>query len=236
MAKILGPRGWSADQVTTRFLSSAPLSFNRETRSVNAVISRGSPVTRFYGVERLRVDKKSVILDRMQSGGVPLLDSHNNTGISSALGRVRSAWFDGGALMGSLTFNQTPQGEMAMGMVERSEILALSAGYRVEAWEITDEDGNPVDENRASFEDDLTFTATRWELLEASLVTVPADSLASIRSIGSGANHILNARERIQLRQRVYDNQQMYERRFATMDRNLRSLERLERQNAEKFR
>jgi phage head maturation protease len=233
---INGPRGWSRDQITTRFLSSAPLSFNAETRSVNACLSRGAPVKRFYGTEKLRIDPQSVILDRMKSGGVPLLDSHNNSGISSALGRVRTVWFDRGALMGTLTFNETPEGQRAMDMVGRSEICSLSAGYAVREWEITDSDGAVIDENRASFDDDLTFTAIKWELLEASLVTVPADSLASIRSIGSGANHILNARERIQLRQRVYDNQQMYERRFATMDRNLRSLERLERQNAEKFR
>jgi phage head maturation protease len=205
MTKIFGPRGWSRDQVTTRFLSSAPLSFNAESRSVSACLSRGAPVKRFYGTEKLRIDSKSVILDRMRSGGIPLLDSHNNSGISGALGRVRSVWFDGGALMGSLTFNQTPQGEMAMGMVERSEILALSAGYRVEAWEIFDEDGNPVDENRASFEDDLTFLATKWELLEASLVSVPADSFASVRSVGSGAYNIADGLARMKARQAIID-------------------------------
>jgi hypothetical protein len=30
----------------------------------------------------------------------------------------------------------------------------------------------------------LTFIATKWELLEASLVTVPADTSASVRSLG----------------------------------------------------
>lgn len=93
----------------------------------------------------------------MKSGGVPLLDSHQNAGITNALGRVKTVWFDRGALMATLTFNQTPSGSMAMGMVERSEILALSCGYRVETWQITDSDGDPVDENRASFDDDLTI-------------------------------------------------------------------------------
>jgi len=60
----------------------------------------------------------------MKSGGVPLLDSHQNAGITNALGRVKTVWFDRGALMATLTFNQTPSGSMAMGMVERSEILA----------------------------------------------------------------------------------------------------------------
>jgi hypothetical protein len=138
MTKIFGPRGWSADQITTRFLSSAPSSFNRETRSVNACLSRGAPVKRFYGTEVLRVTPEAVDLGRLKSAGIPLLDSHNSSGIGSALGRVRSVWFDGGALMGTLTFNETAVGSEAMGMIERSEICSLSCGYRVESWAISD--------------------------------------------------------------------------------------------------
>jgi hypothetical protein len=96
-----------------------------------SVISRGSPVQRFYGIEKLRISPKAVVLDRMP---VPLLDSHNSSGITSALGRIRRAWFDGGALMGGLTFNETAAGEMALGMVERCEILSISAGYKVLSW------------------------------------------------------------------------------------------------------
>src|SRR5450631_3173583 len=106
---INGPRGW------TRFLSSAPSSFNRETRSVNACRSRGAPVKRFYGTEVLRISPEAVDLGRMEFAGIPLLNSHNNSGIGSALGRVRSVWFDGGALMGTLTFNETAVGSEAMG-------------------------------------------------------------------------------------------------------------------------
>jgi len=34
--------------------------------------------------------------------------------------------------------------------------------------------------DRINFDGDLTFAALRWELLETSLVTVPADAAASI--------------------------------------------------------
>ena len=200
---INGPRGWSRDQITTRFLSSAPSSFNAATRSVNACLSRGAPVKRFYGTEVLRIDEKSVDLGRLKSAGIPLLDSHQSGGIGSALGRVRTVWFDRGALMATLSFNETPAGSEAMGMIERSEICSLSCGYRVESWAISDEDGNPVDEEAARFEDDLTFTATRWELLEASLVSVPADSLASVRSIDTGP--LADVRARMHARQAISD-------------------------------
>ena len=65
-------------------------------------------------------------------------------------------------------------------MVSRGEISGISAqGYRVDEWEVKDADGNVIDPNRLRWDDnsdDLTFTATRWELLEVSLVTIPADA------------------------------------------------------------
>jgi hypothetical protein len=42
-----------------------------------------------------------------------------------------------------------------------------------------------VDERDVRWDDDLTFTATRWQLFEASLVGVPADAASSIRSLGA---------------------------------------------------
>jgi phage head maturation protease len=121
------------------------------------------------------------------------------------LGRISNAWIENGKLLGTLHFNATEAGRSAEGMIARSEISGISAGYRVDEWEITDEDGNPVDPNRASFDDSLTFTATRWELLEVSLVSVPADATASIRSRNDSVAHI---RQRMISRQAMHDAQQ----------------------------
>lgn len=91
--------------------------------------------------------------------------------------------------MGKLKFNETAEGRKAEGMVARGEIAGISAGYRVEEWEITDSENNVVDPERMRWDDDgLTFTATRWQLLEASLVAVPADGSAGIRLLGSGSD------------------------------------------------
>ena len=77
--------------------------------------------------------------------GIPLLDHHQQSGLDSMLGRVTETWFRRGALMGRLKFNQTEQGQKAEGMVARNEVAGISAGYRVEEWEITDPDGKVVD-------------------------------------------------------------------------------------------
>jgi hypothetical protein len=73
-------------------------------------------------------------------------------------------------LRGRLRMAETEAGAQAEGMIARSEISALSAGYRVEEWEITDKDGRVLDPevDRVRADDDLTFTATRWELLRHS--------------------------------------------------------------------
>src|ERR1017187_5866310 len=193
MNQIIGPKGWAVGQISTRFADSKPTSFDAKTRTVDCVISMGSPVQRFYGIECLRITPESVNLDRMTGGSmIPLLDSHQAGGIANALGRFTKTWITRGALWGTIAFNETPNGELAMGMVQRGEIAGISAGYAVREWEITDESGRVIDPDvdRIRWDDDtMTYTATRWELHEASLVSVPADPKSSIRSLGSGVDH-----------------------------------------------
>ena len=112
--------------------------------------------------------------------------------------------------MGKIKFNEAPNGDLAMGMVERNEIAGVSAGYCVREWEITDAKGNILDPDVQSirWDDDLTFTAVKWDLHEASLVSVPADSLSGIRSLGGGdrafmSNHTTDIRARMLTRQRM---------------------------------
>jgi phage head maturation protease len=177
-----------AGVIDTRFADVAPASYDHKTHTVDAVLSMGSPVKRFYGTEVLRISPQAVDLSRMEQGGIPFLDHHSQNGIDNVLGRITETWFKRGALMGRIKFAQTEQGQKAEGMVARGEIAGVSAGYRVEDWEITDADGNVVDpdKDRVRWDDDLTFTATRWQLFEASLVGVPADAASMIRSLGSG--------------------------------------------------
>jgi hypothetical protein len=212
----VGPRGRNLASVSHRFADSKPTSFDAKSRTVDCCISMGSPVQRFYGVEVLRISPAAVNLDRMKGGSmIPLLDSHQGVGINNALGRFQKTWFNRGALMGQIKFNETPNGELAMGMVARGEIAGISAGYCVREWEITDEDGRVIDPDVERIrwdESGLTFTATKWDLHEASLVSVPADHLSGVRSM-SGAdrafasNHIADTRTRMLVRQRMTERQ-----------------------------
>src|SRR5207244_1756578 len=83
-----------------------------------------------------------------------------------------SARIEGTELVGTVQFAQTPAGIEAEGMVSRSEVTGISIGYVVRTWQLTE-----------STEDIDTWTAASWELLEVSLVPVPADANAGVRSV-----------------------------------------------------
>jgi HK97 family phage prohead protease len=210
----ISPRGWTPGLIEHREqrfadAASTPLSFSAENRTVDAVLSKGAPVARFYGSEVLRIAPDAVIIDRLVAGGIPLLNSHAQNDIASVLGRVVKVWFASGSLMGRLQFNETRPGKNAQAMVRRGEITAISIGYAIREWEITDEDGDVLDpDTQWRFDDtSLTYTATLWELYEASLCAVPADSAASVRSLGGRGDDIAAIRARMWSRQRMHERQ-----------------------------
>jgi hypothetical protein len=167
-----------------RFLSVAPQTYDATERTVEIILSEGSAVDRWYGTEVLSTEQAAVCINRLASSGIPFLDSHNTYGMDAVLGRIIDIWFAEGRIMGRAQFAETDAGKTAEGMVARREMSGVSIGYRVDAWTITDTDGTVIDPDKSilNLDDKLTFTATRWELLEVSLVSVPADPAAMIRS------------------------------------------------------
>jgi hypothetical protein len=167
----------------------------------------------------LRIHPDAVDTSRVLSGACPVLDSHQQTSITHALGRVTDTWFKGGAFMGRLAFNATDKGRDAEGMVARGEVVGVSAGYRVTEWTISDADGRVLDPAYLRWDDDdLTFEAVRWELLECSLVSCPADAGAGVRLRGGGYDRALvsadlseDVRIRSLVKMRMMARQNMFE-------------------------
>jgi HK97 family phage prohead protease len=158
----------AADDPATRFAAG---SYDPKSRTVTAVLSTGARVRRPGIIEELAISPSAVDLGRVKRGQVRLLDSHNPSSVSAILGTIASAWIEGGNLMGRIQFADTPAGRAAEGMVARGEAGAVSVGYRVSEWTPTGREG----------EADI-WRADRWELMEVSLVSIPADPDALIRS------------------------------------------------------
>ena len=213
MTQVIAPRGWTPGKIEHRFSSSGPLSYNATEHSCEGVLSAGAEVARVYGKEILTISREAIDLSRIPC---PLLDSHNQQSIDNVLGVIESAWVSNGKLYGKIRFAQTPRGMLAEAMISRGEISSISAGYRVTEWNCVDSDGDAVDPNYASWDDNLVFTASRWQLLEASLVGVPADSLATVRSLGDhNTTSAHDAKIRAEVRQRMHTRQAMYDRQIA---------------------
>jgi len=155
-----------------RFTGFDGSSYNPDTHSVQAVLSAGSPVRRSFFTEELAISPDAINLDRAAAGLVPLLAAHNQSDLCAVLGTVSNVRVAGSQLVGTLTFGQTDEAQEAEAMVARGELRGVSIGYVVNAWEIQSRTSDGQEE----------WLATSWELLEVSLVAVPADALTGIRA------------------------------------------------------
>lgn len=154
----------AAAVLTRAAISFAPASLNREAGTVEATLSTGAPVQRQGYVERLAIGPDNVEI----APRIPVLDSHRQTSITDVLGHVAGVRFEGGRLDATLRISNP----VTLDAIERGDLTGISIGYRVHQW----------DETAPRAAGPRTRTATRWTLLEASLVPIPADSSAFIRS------------------------------------------------------
>ena len=149
-------------EMLTRQFSLAPGTLNKEAGTVDAVLSTGAPVQRTGYVERLATTPEAVEIGRH----VPILDAHRQGSIRDVLGRVDGIRFEPGRVVGTLRISSPS----ALAAVERGDISGVSMGYRVGTWAESQAGGT------------RTKTATRWALSEVSLVPLPADPGAFLRS------------------------------------------------------
>lgn len=154
----------TVELLTRRLTTLAPLTLNREAGTVEAILSTGAPVVRQGYTERLAVTADAVEL----APHIPVLDAHRSGSIADVLGRVADVRFEAGRIVATLRISSPT----ALDAIARGDITGVSVGYAVAAWA---DARNPVSGTR-------TRTATRWRLVECSLVPLPADAGATLRS------------------------------------------------------
>lgn len=134
-----------------------------EARTVPAALSSEIEVQRWFGREVLSHSPDAINLERA-ADGVPLLWSHDP---EKPIGRVRDVRLDrDGKLRGVLHFSKNERATEIWQDVRDGFLTDISIGYRIDKWE--EEKGSDK------------VTATRWTLLESSVVTVPADHTVGI--------------------------------------------------------
>ena len=154
-------------------------SLGTETRTVEVVWSTGAAVRRSdpwtgraYD-EVLSLEPGHVDLSRLMNGA-PLLDSHAAYALAGIIGVVERAWLsdgpDGPEARAVIRFSERAEVEPLWQDVRAGIIRHVSAGYRVRTYRIEEDADPPV------------WRAVDWQPVELSLVAVPADAGAGLRS------------------------------------------------------
>jgi hypothetical protein len=154
-----------------------------EKRSAELVWTTGARVLRhgLYGgpwFEELSLEDQAVDLARL-NGGAPLLAAHRSAELDQVLGIVERAWLvrTNGTREGRarVRFSKRPEVDGVLIDVKDGILRAVSVGYITHQLEEVD----PGDAKRG---EPPVYRATRWEPVELSLVPVPADPGAGVRT------------------------------------------------------
>lgn len=102
---------------------------------------------------------------------IPLLDSHNRASIDDQIGIVENIHLADGKLVGVARLSRhSPRAARVAAEIAAGQKWGISVGYRVDKWA----------ESRAAGK--RTLTAKAFTILEASVVSIPADATATTRT------------------------------------------------------
>lgn len=157
-----------------------PASFDASDNSIEVIWSVGAEGTRFdwldggYYTESLSMDPAHVRLGRLNAGAC-LIDSHQDRSLASVLGSVvpGSARITAGQGFARVRLAKTPDVADTVAKIIDGHIRSVSVGYNVHTYERTETVGErPI------------MHAIDWEPVELSMVVVPFDPAAQVRSEG----------------------------------------------------
>ncbi len=178
---------------------SPPLTVDEKARSVDCVIATETPVLRFnwktcdFEHEILLMDGCRV--DEVKDG-VPLLDSHDAyTAIGGVLGTTVNIRREGDKLVGTRVFTAVQdKARRAFEMIKEGHLKKQSLGYRILKSVLIPPGESSVVlgvERKNDTENSIRYV-TDWLPVEDSIVIVPADPTAGIRSGGGEISYIDN--------------------------------------------
>lgn len=145
--------------------------YNPATRTASAVIASASPVPRRdeAGPYMEILDPAGLILT---GDPVPLLNSHKRGESVDVIGRADGIRIEAGLVIAEVRLSGAVDIAGIRQRVEDGDLAGISIGYSVQEWRTgRDERGR------------RTKTAIRWSLSEVSLVPIPADPNAGIRTM-----------------------------------------------------
>lgn len=135
-----------------------------------ATLSSDAPVRVWRDLDEVLIHTAEAVDLTRAADGLPLLWQHDSR---TPIGLVTGLEIADGKLRGLFTFAPNAKAQEVRADVEAGMLRNVSIGYQVHDW--IEKDGGRLVE------------ATRWELLEASIVSVPADPTVGINRAAGGA-------------------------------------------------
>lgn len=151
---------------------------NEEERTVEISFSSETPIKRWGAYEVLSHKSGAVMLERINTTGCLLFNHDRN----KVIGRIEKAEVKNKRGVAVVRFDNDDESTIYFDKVKNETLRGVSVGYVVHEMERSVKGkGENVTE---------TYTATRWEPVEISIVSVPADITVGVgRSIiDSGIN------------------------------------------------
>ena len=146
----------------------------QESRQVELSLSSEEPYQRWFGTEILSHDSDAIDIARLSEIGV-MLFNHN---VDYVLGKVVSVELDEEAhkLRAVVEFDDDEESEKIYQKVKSGTLKGVSVGYRVSVWE--DVEAGATSTN-GRFNGPCSV-AIKWEPMELSIVSVPADPTVGV--------------------------------------------------------
>lgn len=156
-----------------RWRSAALGQFNEENRTVEMSFASETPCLDWWGdKEILRCNDEAMNTERFAAGVMPILFNHKRDAV---IGKPTRIWTESGRAYAEIQFAQTEEAEKIMGLVKDGFIRGVSVGYRVNEWTVVEKGQKSADGIEGP-----AWIASRWEVFEASIVTVPADASVGV--------------------------------------------------------
>ena len=163
LSKIAALRFFDGNAIT-RSASTEFKMADEDDRTLEFPFGSEKPVERYYGMEVLSMDEKSMDLSRLNDGA-PLLYQHDADRI---IGVVQKAYIKNKRAYAKVKLANNELGREMQELIKDGIMRNVSFGYKITQME-TDESTSPV-----------TYRATGFQPFELSLVTVPADESVGI--------------------------------------------------------
>lgn len=132
-----------------------------EKRLVTLSFSSEAPYERWWGIEILSHERGAPVLERISTIGT----LHFNHDRNNHIGSVEKVWLEGGRGHAIVRFSKSQRAEEIFQDVIDGILKGVSVGYRIIEMILSKMSDDGPDE----------YTVTRWEPLEISIVTIPAD-------------------------------------------------------------